>query len=264
MTFQEACQKLNFTPSLSNAPLIKRKAFVPNIPFPVTSLWQQAAKRFIASSHKILMAQSKIIEYLSQRGFTLDTIQHFSLGWNSQDLFEERGNWGIPPEINENGYPRRQWLPQGIVIPTYVNHEPMKIKIRRSAWTKEDSLPKYVEISGSSQSLSIYGDKSKPIIIVESELDAMLIQQEAGHLICSLALGGVSKKPDAQTHRWLSLAPLILLSLDFDEAGKKKYAFWMTLYPNLRPWPTPCAKSLGDAITIFSIDVLKWINSGLI
>lgn len=264
MTFQEACQKLNFTPSVSNAPLIKRKAFVPNIPIPVTSLWQQAAKRFIASSHKKLMAQSEIVKFLSQRGFTLDTIQHFSLGWNSQDLFEEREKRGMPPEIKENGYPKCQWLPKGIVIPTYVNNEPIKIKIRRSDWTTEDYLPKYVEISGSCQSLSIYGDKSKPIIIVESELDAMLIQQEAGHLICSLALGGVSKKPDAETHRWLKQAPLILLSLDFDEAGKKKYAFWMTLYPNLRPWPTPCAKSLGDAITTFSINVLKWINSGLI
>lgn len=264
MSFQEACQRLNFTPSASNMPLIKRKAFVPNIPIPVTDLWKQAAKKFIASSHNRLMNQPEIIGYLSKRGFTLDTIQRFSLGWNAQDLFEEREKWGMSAEIKENGHLKRQWLPKGIVIPTYVNNEPMKIKIRRSAWTKEDSLPKYVEISGSCQLLSIYGDKPKPIIIVESELDAMLIQQEAGHLICSLALGGVSKKPDAETHKWLKQAPLILLSLDFDEAGKKRYAFWMTLYPNLRPWPTPCAKSLGDAVTIFSIDVLKWINSGLI
>ena len=27
-----------------------------------------------------------------------------------------------------------------------------------------------------------------------------------------------------------------VLSLDFDEIGKKRYVFWMRLYPNLRPW----------------------------
>lgn len=91
----------------------------------------------------------------------------------------------------------------------------------------------------------------------------MLIQQEAAHLICSLALGGVSKKPDAETHKWLKQVPLVLLSLDFDEAGKKHYTFWMKLYPNLSPWPSPFAKSPGDAITTFSIDVLKWISPGL-
>lgn len=263
MTFQEACQKLNCTQSLSNTPLIKRKAFTPNVPLPVTSSWQQAAKRFIASSHKELIGQPEIIESLSKRGFTLDTIQRFSLGWNFQNLFEERQKWGMPTEIKENGHFRRQWLPEGIVIPTFVNNEPIKIKIRRNTWTSEDSLPRYVEISGSSHTLSIYGDKPKPVIIVESELDAMLIQQEASHLVCSVALGGVSKKPDTATHEWLKQAPLILLSLDFDETGKKKYAFWMRLYSNLRPWPSPYTKSPGDAFEKSGINIVSWIKCGL-
>ena len=91
--------------------------------------------------------------------------------------------------------------------------------------------------------LSLYGDISKPVIIVESELDAILIQQEASDLVCSIALGGVSKKPDTKTHNCLKRASLILLSLDFDDVGKKKYSSWMTLYPNLRPWPAPFCKS---------------------
>lgn len=36
-----------------------------------------------------------------------------------------------------------------------------------------------------------------------SELDALLIQQEASHLVCCIALGGVSKKPDVEMHGWL-------------------------------------------------------------
>lgn len=263
MSFQEACQRLNFTPSASNIPLIKRKAFVPNIPIPVTDLWKQAAKKFIDSSHKKLMAQPEVIEYLSKRGFTLDTIQRFSLGWNPVNLFDQRERWGLPQEINENGFPRHQWLPKGVVIPFSFCSEPIKLKIRRSDWTSGDALPKYVEVSGSTQSPSLYGDISKPVIIVESELDAILIQQEAADLVCSIALGGVSKKPDTKTHDFLKEASLILLSLDFDDAGKKKYGFWMTLYPNLRPWPSPFCKSPGDAAQVIFMDIANWVRAGL-
>lgn len=113
------------------------------------------------------------------------------------------------------------------------------------------------------ENTSIYGDQSKPVLIVESELDAMLIQQEAAHLVCCMALGGVSKKPDIETHEWLKKLPLILLSLDFDEAGKKRCSFWMQLYPNLRPWPSPKKKSIGDAISFDHFNNERWIKHGL-
>ena len=162
-------------------------------------------------------------------------MKRFRLGWNPTNLFDQRERWGLALEINENGFPIRQWLPRGIVIPSFQDSHPTKIKIRRSDWVSEDALPKYVEVSGSTQSPSVYGDLLKPVIIVESELDAILIQQEAADLVCSVALGGVSKKPDTQLHEWLKQASLILLSLDFDDPGKKRYSFWMKLYSNLRP-----------------------------
>ncbi|WP_155117271.1 toprim domain-containing protein [Waddlia chondrophila] len=133
----------------------------------------------------------------------------------------------------------------------------MKIKIRRDNWTKQDPLPKYIEVSGSKPSPTIYGDTTKPIIIVESELDAILAQQEASHLVCSVALGGVSKKPDAKLDTILRQAPLILLSLDFDEAGKKHCAFWMRQYSNLRLWPCPFTKSLGDAFQTSPANLIR-------
>ena len=111
------------------------------------------------------------------------------------------------------------------MIPSFWLGELIKLKVRRAAWHPQDEFPKYVEISGSKKCLSVYGDTSLPIVIVESELDAMLIQQFAGDLACSMALGGVSKKPDQELHLLLNQAPLILLSLDYDEAGQKKCAF---------------------------------------
>ena len=124
-------------------------------------------------------------------------------------------------------------------------------------------MPKYVEISGSTQFPSVYGNPSKPIIIVESELDAILVQQEASDLVCSIALGGVSKKPDVELHELSKRAPLILLSLDFDAPGKKRYSFWMRQYPHLRPWPAPYFKSPGDALEKSHINMRDWIKCGL-
>lgn len=92
--------------------------------------------------------------------------------------------------------------------------------IRRTDWHANDHLPKYVEASGGLQRPSLYGDKNKPIIVIESELDAILIQQFASDLCCCIALGGVGKKPDQQTHELLRSSPLVLLALDYDEAGK--------------------------------------------
>lgn len=118
-------------------------------------------------------------------------------------------------------------------------------------------------MSGGSQQPSIYGDKTKPVTIVESELDAILIQQFASDLCCCMALGGVGKKPDYQTHEFLKSSPLVLLALDYDKAGKKEYPFWMSLYPSLRPWPAREGKSPGDSYNLHQVDLRKWVIDGL-
>lgn len=263
MSFLQACQKVNITPQVrAKSQKIKRSVFQPYKTSSTHPSWQPVAKRFIDYSHQNLLKEPDIINQLEKRGLTLETIRRFHLGWNPKNFFDNKERWGLSPETKENGLLKRQWLPKGIVIPTFEGSVPVKIKIRRSDWFIGDALPKYVEISGSKQSLSVYGDPSKPVIIVESELDALLIQQEASHLICCIALGGVSKKPDIEIHGWLQRAFLILLSLDFDGAGKNHYSFWMSLYPNLRPWPAPQVKSIGDAFQAFSINILDWIKAG--
>lgn len=267
MSYHAACQKVGisskFRDKIFSSSSVKSKNFVPKQAYSVTREWQLAAKGFIEASHQKLLRDPKALELLLQRGLYLQTIKERCLGWNPYDLFEARETWGLPEHVKENGHPKRQWLPKGIVIPTFEGHDPIKIKIRRSAWTPENSFPKYVEVSGSKGCPSTFGDPLKPVVIVESELDAILIQQYVSHLVWRVALGGVSKKPDQQLHARLNRSPLILLSLDHDEAGKKRYAFWMKLYPNLRPWPAPKAKSPGDALSIFQVDMLEWVKKGL-
>ena len=265
LSFHQACQKVNVTPELRMLPpRAKKLVFEPRQASIVHPSWQQVAKRFIDYSHENLLKEPSVISQLEQRGLTIEAIKRFCLGWNPKNLFDQRERWGLGPEIKENGFHKRQWLPKGIVIPSFQDSHPTKIKIRRSDWVNEDTLPKYVEVSGSTQSPSVYGAPSKPVIIVESELDAILIQQEAADLVCSIALGGVSKKPDVELHGLLKRAPLILLSLDFDDPGKKCYSFWMQQYPNLRPWPAPYFKRPGDAFQLFHVSMIDWVRNGLL
>ncbi|NGX50417.1 MAG: hypothetical protein K1060chlam2_00263 [Chlamydiae bacterium] len=48
-----------------------------------------------------------------------------------------------------------------------------------------------------------------------------------------------------------------------DDAGKKRYAFWMRLYPHLRAWPAPYFKSPGDTFQARKENILNWVKSAL-
>lgn len=267
LTYFEACSKVNVQPKNNHSSPrsycpFKKSSFEPKSAQKVSEKWKIAAKDFIENCHQRLLSNPDAMQILLMRGLTIQSIKNFRLGWHSETIFDERTTWGLPHEIKENGNIRKQWLPKGIVIPAFDNNEPTHIKVRRADWHPEDKLPKYVEIAGSLQRPSFYGDRNKPVIVLESELDAILIQQLASDLCCCIALGGVSKRPDNQTHEILRNAPLILLALDYDEAGKKEYSFWMSLYPNLRPWPAGKGKSIGDSFQL-GVDLHYWVERGL-
>ena len=160
---------------------------------------------------------------------------------------------------------KKLWLPKGLVLPTFDpdTKEPIKLKIRRDEWDQDDNYPKYMEISGGMQTPSRYGVlEEKPIMVVESEFDAILIQQFARDIVASMALGGASKRPDAEAHKMLMNAPMILFSLDVDSAGAVAYQWWRTVYPNLKLWLPPAGKSPGDA-SERGVNLREWISVGL-
>ena len=227
------------------------------------NIWQKKAREFVLKSHFDLLNDSVGLHLLYDRGFSIETIKSFSLGWNPQDEFLFLSEWGLPQIIKENGQEKKLWLPKGILIPTVNETAMVKLKIRRCCWKEGDKLPKYVEISGSMKCPSFYGSHlNKPIIIIESELDAILTQQFASDLCCCMALGGAGKKPDLTTHHILRTASHLLFALDFDEAGRKAYHFWKSVYPQIKAWPVPKEKSPGDAY-LAGIDLRKWIEAGI-
>lgn len=151
MTYLDACKKLNIEPrprastSVREINPFKKEIFKPREIPPVPDNWQKRGQKFLDYCHQLL-ENLKAVEKLLERGITLRTVKSFHLGWNPQTLFDKRELWGLPAECNQEGNQRKLWLPEGIVIPAYENHDLARIKIRRSSWFNGDSLPKYVEV----------------------------------------------------------------------------------------------------------------------
>lgn len=270
MTYFEARQKLQL-PSISYVSAIPMKSEELKLAKEPSCLWQEKALAFVNWSHLNLINNAAQLVLLRERMFKDETIIKYRLGFcinpnqeKTEDLFRERSNWGLPEEFKENGMLKKLWLPRGLVIPSFrKDGKVFKLKIRRSAWHETDRLPKYVEIPGSMQQPSWFGyEENLPMIIVESEIDAILVKQEVDGLCSVLALGGAAKRPDINTHNLLKKVSLILFALDFDDAGKKAYNFWRKRYQNLRPWPIPQLKSPGDAIKN-GISLREWIIQGI-
>ena len=273
MSFREACHRINDTSSFNSQYQFNRPTQERFPPFEEPpKAWQEKASAFVDWAHKQLEQSPAAKQQLHLRGFNDQTIIQNKLGYainssstGSHDFFRERSEWGLPCEYKAGGKAKKLWLPSGLVIPTMSDGGCVyKLKVRRQEWYSQDPLPKYVEISGSKSCPSIYGNiESKVTIVLESELDAMLIQQEANDICCCVALGGASKRPDSYTDHLLGKYTLILWCLDNDEAGKKAALWWRESYPNLRFWPVPIGKSPGDALKDHGINLREWILNGI-
>lgn len=261
MSFIDARKKSGQEGSAINreAPKLKQKSFSPTPLDPPNEIWRKKALEFVSSSHKSLCQTPNLINLDKNRGLDLKTIKDFQLGWNDVDSFQLRQDWGL--SVIPNGS-KSICLPKGIVIPSFRDDELLRVKIRRHNWIQSDLYPKYQIVSGGINCPSLFGTVDKPLILIEAELDALLINQVAGDLCTPIALGGVSNKPDLWLHEILQDIKTVLYSLDFDDAGKKHFQFWKSNYTNVKAWPAPKGKSPGDAF-LLGVDLRKWIIAGL-
>ncbi len=262
LTFQEACHRSNKEPNkrIVNATIPE---FLPKISTLPPVLWREKAACFVNWSYEQLLLSPAAMEGVLVRGFHESSIAKYKIGYcrnpdsgQFKDLFRNKADWGLASTPSN-----KLWLPHGIVIPTFRNGEVVKLKIRRSDW-KPGEPHKYVVVSGSMKAPALFGDLQLHVsVVVESEFDAMLLQQEAGDVCSCIALGGLGK-PDLETHHLLSGCPLVLFALDFDEPGKKAYSFWKSAYSKLRAWPVPITKSPGDAL-LAGVNLRQWVLDGL-
>ncbi|MBF0472534.1 MAG: hypothetical protein HQK91_08560 [Nitrospirae bacterium] len=270
MSHQAACAMYSNSNYISDlTPTTFENSNVPDVEN--LDLWQKEANEFVEQSRHRLWNNAPlsaiIFQGLHKRGLTDETITKFSLGCNSKHLWVKRTDWGLSKILNDYGEQKKLWTPQGLVIPLIVDGTVKRLRLRLSASVaKQESKylngKKYFLISGSSTVPMVLGD-SNIFIIVESELDAMLLHQEAGDLLTIIALGSVQIKPDNVLKDKLRQARLILISLDSDDAGIiASWKKWLKQYPNAKRWPVVLGKDPSDAYKN-GLNIRQWVIDGI-
>lgn len=228
-------------------------------------IWINKACNFIEYAHKELFESIEGNHVLKQlenmKGIKPETARRFCLGWNPRDVFRERAEWGLKDEIKDNGKKKKLWIASGLVIPTTNDLilENIRFRLRNPRDTN-----KYVLLSGSSGGYMVAGQKEKEVcFVVESDLDAILLYQEAGDIACFVATGSTSNKPGRQEYEFLK-SKRLFLSLDSDEAGRKAMnGYWKEHFPEAEIWPIIEGKDPSEAFKN-GLDLRGWIQAALI
>ena len=228
--------------------------------------WQARAEKFTAEAHATLLDNKEQLAWLADRGITFDTVKHFRLGWNPDKLYRSRMAWGLPEEFwEESGKSKKLLIPAGLVVPCATGDAIHRVIIRQK--DPKNPKQKYLNVTGCGNSPLIIPCRSggsRPWVIVETYLDAMLIWQEAGDMVNVMALGSAAAKADVEAFALLKDAPVILNALDFDNAGAKAWAWWEETFPYIAErWPIPEGKDPGEYVQEFDGDIREWIMAGL-
>ena len=267
MTFIEACKYVGKT-------IEKKKSYVgktienknlwewkPKIYKSVSSKeWLKRAKEFVNNGHEKLLTNKKALDWLYfVRGISLECVKKYKLGLNDRHYFRTTESWGLPDKIKD-GKKKKLWIPKGLIIPC-INKEDEIIRIRIRC--NSDMYTKYFIVPGSSVKPMLLSADSKFFVIVESELDGFLIENKnKTKNINIVALGNNCMKPDIFLHEKLKKALIILIALDYDEAGYNGSIFWLKEYKNAIRYPVPVGKDPTDLYQK-GYDVNSWIQLAL-
>ena len=266
MSYREACEALRIEPNRHNRHVIAnnaaRKEWAPDPERLPSAGWKERAAAFVHACAAGVESGDGLA-YLQSRGLTVETARNLGIGWNPADRYDRRIEWGLDDEVNpETGRSRKVWLPRGLVLPIRRKAGVTALLIRRADWKPKDDLPKYWQVKGSGNGCYVIGKPGLPVVLVESILDAVLVWHEARNVAAAVALTGATKKPDAGSAAFLRAAPLILWSLDFDEAGTKAWAWWREIFPGVMAWPCAVGKDPGDMLKA-GVPIRLWVEAGI-
>ena len=237
MTYRDACEAIGVEAKTKYiSPIITQEIWTPREPKKTTNIWNAKAKEFVDHAINTLWDTgcSARREWLATRGLSEKTIRAAGLGWNPRVVWQERGDWGLDSVISEEtGRAKKLWAPMGLVIPYCQGADVIRIRIRRS---NPGDGSRYILLPGCDTRAMIQkGDNTKAVVIVESELDALLLWEKASDLVTCIALGNAQARPDVAADKMLKQADIILNALDSDRTGAKEaWTWWPTHYKKVK------------------------------
>jgi len=260
LSYVEACQYLGQEPEQHtlSEPRENKSTWKPRQYKTPGELWSQKAGAFVKWAEQLLKSKNNYAElcgnqsshnYLEEkRGLSFETIKKYSLGWNDSDKYRRRKDWGL----DDNG--KKLWIPKGVVIPYFRNGVLQRVRIRTGL------EPPYYFLPGSNANSMILNTDRSISIIIESELDAMLINQECKELVSVIALGNAQTRPDEYTEKLLRESDLILIALDGDRAGAKEtWQWWIKNFDQAKRCPPIGGKDPGEMWQA-GIDLREWVK----
>ena len=208
--------------------------------------WQIASEKLIRIAQSCLVGpngKGRLYYLIHHRGLRLDTIRQRRLGW----------------------LPAKAQMPSKLLIPCYDSQGSLiRIRFRIDDPAPEKERYRISKESNPHSPYPIGVSSGKPVMVLESELDAILIAQEAAELVGVLGMGTTGTKLSLAMVRYLTdKIPINLISLDNDQGGIEKTIDLMKLLPNAIDWPVPekYGKDPGEACR--RIDPKQWVETGL-
>ena len=263
LSFREACKALDVEPgALPPAGYQQhRAAWQPEAPAPAPDKqWQERARAFLSYTQRALASNQQALDWLRvERGLTAETVKAAKLGFNPADVFDNRAGWGLPEQINDKGRTKKQWLPAGLVIPLSLDDQLIRLRIRRQF---ADQYGRFIMISGSSKAAMTLWADQQSVAVFESELDGLLVHQDAGDFVGVVALGSAQQKPDSGLHGRFMAAERVLCCLDTDAAGGKAAWTHWTMYPKFKRWPTITGKDCTEQMKS-GLPVRQWLMAAI-
>lgn len=227
------------------------------------SLYREKLAKFMTTAHKALLETPKQLHFLEKRGISLESVKKWQLGWNPKTTYRPRTSWGLTSQVNpKTGQQKRIIIPAGIVIPWIVAGHVRRLQIRLAEIDPSQPKKRYHFVRGGAMDTFCTEFDADVYTIVETALDAIMIDDKACDLTAAVALASVAVKPTATVAKSLLAADRVLNALDYDHAGANEVAWWSDNFENSTRHPVPEGNDPGEAYEL-GVPIRDWIWCGL-
>lgn len=272
LSFRDACQELGIEPEYANSYKGTSTPLGTN-PAPC-SAWQDAAEDFIYAAMKALHGSSAPAvayrDYLLARRITVATMLNKKIGY----VPLKDGRWIETPftrwGLTEDMLTADQWqkgcvrVPDGLLFPHFgPDGRPWKLAMYRPL---AEQLPQFKRgmIAGSKECLLNENliTQEKPVMMVESFLDAISVEQVAGDLVTPVSTDGTKGCRSLRLQAAIQVAPYALQSFDADQAGNGDAEWWYQTIENCIRH-SPRLKDANEMLVDDPASVRRWVERGI-
>lgn len=228
--------------------------------------WHDRGFPFVVQCRKNLESHPGMQSLFHRVGFTRKTVERAWFGVHPAETTNERTEWGLKEKKDARGNPLPLIIPPGIVIPRFHEAYLNGINICRTDFREGIYPQEAVLIEGSEEAPRVLpaaaADDRTPWIVVTTELEALLMEQEVGDACSIIALKDAGDKPPKDAEKAFKDAPVVLVVFPEHGMSEAEVQKWRSIYPNSRGIALPKGKDILDAGRK-KVDLRQWIMGAL-